>query len=146
MTEGVFLRRNGGEGKRLFYEFLYPQHIVRRNAVKAAKRDQVPDRQLTLAAFVFAVLLLTGVQNERDLLLGVAVFDSQFLEPLTIIHKNLRFAIIQTVILLSPHYYNMLICPNATRNYVDKRVEIGTANDTKSQTACGILQSCMKNG
>ena len=79
MTEGVFLRRKGGEGKRLFYEFLYPQHIVRRNAVKAAKRDQVPDRQLTLAAFIFAVLFLTGVKNERDLLLGVAVSDSQLL-------------------------------------------------------------------
>ena len=60
-------------------EFFDPEDIISRNAVKTAERDQVLDRQLALAAFVFAVLLLPCMQNESYLLLRVAVFDSQLL-------------------------------------------------------------------
>ena len=37
-------------------------------------------RQLTLAALIFAVLLLPRVQNKRDLLLCITVFDPQLAE------------------------------------------------------------------
>ena len=48
--------------------------------------------------------------------------------------KALPFnAILQIVILQIQHYYNMSICPNATKIYVGKCVEIQNPNDTKRQ-------------
>ena len=43
--------------------------------------------QLALSAFVFAVLLLAGVQNKGYLLLGISVFDPELLQTFAIIHK-----------------------------------------------------------
>ena len=43
--------------------------------------------QLALSAFIFAVLLLAGVQNKGYLLLGISVFDPELLQTFAIIHK-----------------------------------------------------------
>ena len=49
------------------------------NAVEAAQSYKMLYGQLALSAFVFAVLLLAGVQNKGYLLLGISVFDPELL-------------------------------------------------------------------
>ena len=67
-----------GAGEGSVYKLLDTQDIIRRYSIQAAKGDKVLYRQLSFAAFVFAVLFLTGVEDKSDLLLSISVFEPQF--------------------------------------------------------------------